>query len=391
MIRYNFDEEIDRRGTDATLYEEQIEKFGHSGLMPMWIADMGFAVAPAISDALKHRMEHPVLGYTTAPQSFWNAITDWLGKRQGWKVERAETDYIPGVKKGLGLCLNYFTKPGDKIVIQPPVYHSFRSVIEGNFRIPLDNPLVAGKSTYTMDFENLEHLFKTEHPSLMIVCNPHNPIGTQWDRETLATLTSLCHRYGVNLISDEIYGDLPLGSKHIPTASVSPEAEEITITIGSPSKTFNIPGLASAWCVIKNPSLREGFFKWLLASEFNTPPLFAVTAMEAAYAHSEEWLDNILIYLKGNADYATSFLNAIDGVKAMMPEAGFGLWTDFRGLGLQKNELDNLLINHAGLALSDGASFGPGGEGFKRINFGMSRSALERGLEKIAAAVGSIR
>jgi len=389
--RYNFDIEIDRRGTDATLYEEQLLKFGKNGLMPMWIADMNFAIAPQISEALRRRIGHPVMGYTTASDSFWNSITAWLARRHGWAVDRREIDYIPGVKKGLGLCLNYFTKPGDKIVIQPPVYHSFRSVIEGNFRVPLDNPLLPTDGSYRMDFDSLEHLCETEKPAMLLVCNPHNPIGIQWDAESLHKLARICSRHGVIILSDEIYADMPLGTTHIPTATVSPEAENITVTIGSPSKTFNIPGIASAWCVIKNPALRDGFFSWLLASEFDTPPLFAITATEAAYTYGDEWLDQLLVYLRSNALFAMKYLAAIDGIRTVSPQAGFGLWVDFRGLGLGKSALDELLITHAGLALSDGASFGTGGDGFKRLNFGMCRSSLTRGLEKIAEAVRKYR
>lgn len=390
--KYNLDTAIDRSGTLATQYEELEMKYGRTDLRPLWIADMDFAVCPAISDALARRVTHPVFGYTTAPASFWSAITSWLQRRHGWTVPRSDIDFLPGVKKGLGLALNYFTRPGDGVVIQPPVYHSFRSVITGNDRVPLDNPLVLGPDgRYTMDLDGLEALCAERRPRAMIVCNPHNPIGIQWPAEVLAEVAAICQRHGMLLISDEIYGDMVLDGAHYPTATVSEAARKVCVTIGAPSKTFNIPGISSAWTVVHNPALRDGFFQWLLASEFDTPPLFAVTATEAAYSGGDDWLGCVLRYIRDNAAEVCRRLGAIEGVRPFMPEAGFGLWVDFGGLGLDHDGLVRLLVDKARVAVSDGVTFGPGGEGFVRINIGVSHGVLMEGIDAIVNAVESLK
>lgn len=390
--KYNLDTAIDRSGTLATQYEELEMKYGRTDLRPLWIADMDFAVCPAISDALARRVTHPVFGYTTAPASFWSAITSWLQRRHGWTVPRSDIDFLPGVKKGLGLALNYFTRPGDGVVIQPPVYHSFRSVITGNGRVPLDNPLVLGSDgRYAMDLQGLEALCAERRPRAMIVCNPHNPIGIQWPAEVLAEVAAICQRHGMLLISDEIYGDMVLDGAHYPTATVSEAARQVCVTIGAPSKTFNIPGISSAWTVVHNPALRDGFFQWLLASEFDTPPLFAVTATEAAYSGGDDWLGCVLRYIRDNAVEVCRRLGALDGVRPFMPEAGFGLWVDFGGLGLDHDGLVRLLVDKARVAVSDGVTFGPGGEGFVRINIGVSRGVLMEGIDAIVNAVESLK
>ncbi|MDO4320636.1 MAG: MalY/PatB family protein [Bacteroidales bacterium] len=388
---FDFDRLIDRRGTDATKYAELAEKYGRTDLLPLWIADMDFATPTEITDALVDCVRCPVLGYTTPPASLWQSIASWLGHRHGWHVSPDEVDYVPGVKKALGLSVNYFTRPGDKILIQPPVYHSFHSVIEGNGRRVITNPLVFDGETYAMDLDGLEHIVADEHPTMMIVCNPHNPVGIQWDADTLRRVASICYRYGVLLLSDEIYADLVIdGSRHIPTASVSSEAAEITVTLGAPSKTFNLPGIAAAWTVVQSPELRRGWFDWLHASEFDTPPVAAIYSTIAAYTRCEEWLDALLPYLADNCGFATRFIaDNMPGVKAVMPNAGFGLWIDFRDTGLSHEALTDMLVNVAAVAVSDGASFGTEGTGFVRLNVGVPRSVLAEGLGRIARALAA--
>lgn len=388
---YDFDSVIDRRGTDATKYAELDEKFGRTDLLPLWIADMDFASPTPIMSALKQCLNRPILGYTTAPDAFWGSITGWLKRRHGWQIERESIDFVPGVKKGLGLCLNYFTKPGDKIVIQPPVYHSFKSVIEGNGRKVVNNPLLFDGKSYNMDLEKLEHIIKTESPAMVIVCNPHNPIGIQWDKSVLAQLTDLCFKNKILLLSDEIYGDMVFDKhSHVPTASISPQAAEITVTLGAPSKTFNIPGVASAWTAIVSPKLRDGFFEWLKSSEFDTPTIGAIYATIAAYDHCESWLDSVLEYISDNIKFATEYITTnMPNVEAITPKAGFGLWIDFRGLGLGHDRLADMLINEAHVAISDGITFGEEGSEFVRMNIGVPRSVLKQGLDRIINAIAS--
>lgn len=390
---YNFDCVVDRHDTYATKFEEMDRKFGRHDLLPFWIADMDFQACPAIIDALRNRLNHTVLGYTTPPDEFWSSITSWLARRHGWHVANNEVTFMPGLKKALSLCINYFSRPGDAVVIQPPVYHSFRSVIEGNGRRVADNPLIhdaAGR--YKMDIEGLIQVIHAERPTMMIVCNPHNPIGLQWDADTLSRVAEVCRDNGVVLVSDEIYGDMMLGGRHhIPTASVSSVAKDITITLGAPSKTFNIPGIVSAWAVVKSPEVREPFFNWLTASEFNAPPIAAMVATQAAYENGGEWLDQALKYLQDNVNFAAEYCDRhIPGVKLYRPEASFTVWLDFNELGLSREALVKLLVERGHLALSEGSTFGNEGYGFMRMNIGVPRTILESGLSNLATAVSSL-
>lgn len=389
--KFDFDKVIDRRDTDATKYAELAEKYGRTDLLPLWIADMDFATPDPIGDALAACARIPVLGYTTAPPAMRRSIAAWLSHRHAWDVTPDEIDFVPGVKKALGLCINYFTRPGDKVLIQPPVYHSFRSVIEGNGRTPVTNPLVYDGHDYHMDLDALEHTIADTRPAMMIVCNPHNPVGIQWDTPTLRRVASICRRHGVILLSDEIYADLVLdGRRHIPTATVSDDAAAITVTLGAPSKTFNMPGIASAWTVVHSPELRRGWFDWLHASEFDTPPVAAIYSTMAAYSRCEEWLDALLPYLADNCRAAIDYIAAhMPGVRAVMPGAGFGLWIDFNGTGLPHDALTDMLVNVASVAVSDGASFGAEGSGFVRLNVGVPRTVLLDGLQRIARALAA--
>jgi len=391
--QYNFDCVVDRHDTCATKFEEMDEKFGRHDLLPFWIADMDFQACPHIIEALRNRLNHAVLGYTTPPEDFWESITSWLKRRHGWTVTHEELTFLPGLKKGLSLCINFFTKPGDAIVIQPPVYHSFRSVIEGNGRRVANNPLrLNGQGKYKMDFDGLLSVISKEHPSMMLVCNPHNPVGIQWDADTLRRVASICKEHGMVLISDEIYGDMMLGGRqHIPTCTVSPEAAEVAVTLGAPSKTFNIPGIVSAWTVVKSERLRKPFFDWLSASEFNAPPIAAMVATQAAYTHGEEWLDQALEYLQSNVNHAADFfMREIPEVDFFRPEASFAVWLGFKRLGLSQQGLVKMLVERARLALSEGSTFGAEGSGFMRMNIGVPRAILDMGLERLRDAVRSL-
>lgn len=386
----DFDEVIDRHDSFATKYLELQQKYGRSDIMPLWIADMDFATPQAITDALHYCIDTRVLGYTTAPDEFWLAIAGWLKRRHGWQLDRDDIDFLPGVKKGFGLALNYFTEKGDKIVIQPPVYHSFRSVIEGNGRVALDNPLIREPDGgYSMDVDGLEEIAAREHPAMVVVCNPHNPVGVQWQADTLRRVADICSRYGMILLSDEIYGDLLLdGRSHVPTAMVSETAADVTVTLGAPSKTFNIPGISSAWAVVKSPRLRDGFFTWLRASEFDTPPTCAIAATTAAYTLCDTWLDHALEYIADNCRFSCRFIHEnIAGAKTSVPHAGFGLWIDFNSTGLTHPGLCDRIVNRGLLALSGGTTFGSGGAGFMRLNAGVPRSELLKGLKRLQTAL----
>lgn len=385
---YDFDRVIDRHGTGATKYESLDLMFGRHDLTPLWIADLDFAVCPEIMTALRRRLEHPVLGYSAAPDSYWEAIIDWLRERHGVRVSREELSFVPGVVKGIALAINYFTVRGDKVVIQPPVYHPFRMVIEGNQRQVVTNPLICNGDSYEMNLDGLQEILDREKPKMLVLCNPHNPIGIQWDEQTLSRLAAMCRKAGVVVVSDEIHGDLMLkGRRHIAFATVSDDAAAVAISLGAPSKTFNIPGLVSSWMFVKNPELRAGFYSWLEANEFNAPTMTACIGAEAAYRHGREWLEQMLKYVENNIDFACRYVDeSIPGVKVIRPQASFLLWLDFRGLGLSQKELMDMLLDKAHIALNDGTMFGEEGRGFMRLNVGTPMKVLAEALDHIRLA-----
>lgn len=389
MNRYDFDRVIDRRHTDAVKYEGLDAMFGRHDVTPLWIADLDFAVCPDIIAALGRRLNHPVLGYSEAPDAYWQSIIDWQHRRHGFDIEREQLAFIPGVVKGIALCINYFTNRGEAVVIQPPVYHPFRRVIEGNGRRVLENPLLFDGENYSMDLDGLADLLRRERPRMLILCNPHNPIGLQWDVHTLARVAALARESGTVVVSDEIHGDLMLdGCRHIPFLSVSDDARAVGVMLGAPSKTFNIPGLVSSWMVVSNPALRAGFYEWMEVNEFSSPVIFSTIGAEAAYNNGENWLDQMLEYVQANIDFAIDYVRTrIPGVRAVRPQASFLLWLDFNGLGLEQCELMRMLLEDAHLAVNDGTMFGVQGKGFTRLNVGTPRSVLTTALDHIREAV----
>lgn len=390
MKTYDFSQVIDRRGTCTYKYGELVQDFGRDDLLPLWIADMDFPVCPEIAEAIHCRTKHPIYGYTMPPESYWQSIIDWQRERNGFEMSREEMCFIGGIVAGFGLVVNHFTHPGDKIVIQEPVYHPFKRVITGNGRIPVNNALLETEDGfYRMDLEGLEKIFAAEKPRLMVVCNPHNPIGIAWDAASLKQVAALAHRYGVVLFSDEIHGDLTIfGHKHTPLASVSEEAAAVTVTMGAPSKTFNIAGLKSSWCVIKNEELRKQFYHWLETNELCSPHLMALVATEAAYRNGAEWLAQCLRYIEDNILFVESFCKEnIPGIVAIRPQASFLVWLDCSGLGLCNREVNDLFINSAHLALNDGEMFGAEGRCHMRLNVGTPRCVLEQAMNQLAQAV----
>lgn len=378
MMKYNFDTVIDRKGTGAMKYDALERLYGNSGLTPLWIADMEFAACPDIVNALISRFSHPVYGYAETPESFWESICDWLGKRHGYRPDREALAFVPGVVRGIAYALNFFSRPGARVVIQEPVYHPFREVAEGNDRLVINNPLIpTPDGGYAMDLEGLERIFSTERPKIMILCNPHNPAGIQWNIDTLRQVARLAKKYGVIVLSDEIHGDLMLwGGRHIPFASVSPEAAEVSVTFGAPSKTFNIPGLVSSWMIVPNKQLRAPFYRWMEANEFSVPTFTATVGTEAAYRHGEQWLDELLSYLEGNVVAVEKFFaENCPQIKPLRPQASFLVWLDCRELGLAQAELVDWFKSR-GLALNDGAMFGAAGTGFMRLNIAQPRATL---------------
>ena len=389
MGQYDFDSIIERRGTGALKTDALQQRYGNAGLLPLWVADMDFATPPFIVDALKKRMEHPIFGYTVEPDDFWPCVQDWILEHHGWKVEREWLTYIPGIVKGIGMAINAFLAPDEKVIIQPPVYHPFRLVPQGNGREVVYNPLRENPDgSYSMDFENLEQVCD-DKCRMLILSNPHNPAGILWDKDTLARLARFCHSRGIIVISDEIHCDMALwGGRHIPFASSCEQAAQCSITFGSPSKTFNIAGIVSSYAIVPEQELREKFYGYLSANEYNDPPIFSPIATIAAFRNGEQWRKEMLEYVEGNILALEQYCRQyIPEIKPLRPQASFLVWLDCRALGLAHEQLVSLFVDKAGLALNDGEMFGQGGQGFMRMNAGCPRATLMQALEKLRSAV----
>lgn len=387
---YDFDKPVDRRGSGDLKHEVLQERYGRSDLLPLWVADMDWETPSFITNALKQRLEHSLYGYTVEPKEYWPTVQQWIEEHHQWKVEREWLTYIPGIVKGIGMVINFFLKEDEKVIVQPPIYHPFYLTPRGNKREVVWNPLkeirdAEGKLiSYEMDFENLEQVCD-DKCRLLILSNPHNPAGIVWDRETLQRLAHFAKEHHLLVISDEIHADMALyGNKHIPFATVSEEAAEVSITFGAPTKTFNMAGIVSSWAIIPNPLLREPFYRWLSANEWDEPHLFAPIATMAALQQGEEWRRQMLHYVEGNIDFLIDYCQKhLPQIKPLRPQASFLVWLDCRDLGLDHKALLDLFINKAHLALNDGEMFGPGGEGFMRLNVGTQRSVLQEALERL--------
>ena len=385
MERYDFDKVIDRRGSGAVKTDALGKVYGKDDLIPLWVADMDFETPDFIVNALKERLEHPVFGYTVIPEDYWQTVQKWIADRHGWETRCEWMTFIPGIVKGIGMAINALLEKDEKVIIQPPVYHPFRLIPQKNGREVVFNPLKAlPDGSYEMDFENLEAVCD-EKCRMLILSNPHNPAGIVWPRETLERLAGFCHSRGIIVISDEIHCDMAMfGNKHIPFAHVSEKAAQCSITFGAPSKTFNIAGIVSSYAIVPNHELREKFFNWLEASEMSAPHLFAPIATMAAFRHGENWRKQMLGYVEGNIEFIEDFCaQNIPQIRPIRPQASFLVWLDCRGLSLSHDELIDLFVNKAGLALNDGDMFSPGGNGFMRLNVGTSRSTLEKAMNQL--------
>lgn len=392
---YDFDHIIDRTGTDTVKYCKLQEFFGRTDVLPLWVADMEFETPPFIIDALRRRLEHPVLGYTVTPDALWNSIQRWLQDRHGWQVEREWMTFIPGIVKGIGMAVHAMLEPDERVIIQPPVYHPFRLVPQGIGREVVMNPLVEQHDDegrlvgYGMDFEGLESLASAPRNRLLILANPHNPAGITWDVGTLRRVADICSRHNVLVISDEIHCDMALfGHRHIPFASVSEAAAQCSITFGAPSKTFNIAGLVSSYAVVPNPQLRERFCSWMDACELSDPTLFAPIATIAAFSEEgEQWRRQLISYLEDNVRFVEDYCREqLPAIHPLRPQASFLVWLDCRPLGISHEELVDLFVNRAHLALNEGSMFGEEGRGFMRLNVGCPRSMLQQAMEQLRAA-----
>lgn len=390
-MKYDFDKIINRVGSNTAKWDEVEAKFGTKDVIPMWVADMDFRVAEPIVNALKKRAEHGIFGYTTMSDSYKEAVCNWMKKRHSWAVKKDWLIHSPGVVPALSIIIKEFTEPGDKIIIQSPVYYPFFEVVEGNGRELVCNPLKNVDGKYIMDYEDLERKMD-EKVKLLILCNPHNPVGRVWKREELIKLGEICIKHNVKVISDEIHLDLVYkGHKHIPFASISDEFANNSITCFAPSKTFNIAGLQSALLSIPNKEYYERFANALAILDMRRDNCFGAVATETAYTQGEEWLDELLEYLEENLDFLVDYIKeSIPKIKVDKIEGTYLVWLDCRKLGMNKKELSEFMLKRAKVALDDGYWFGEEGEGFVRINIACPRSRLEEALKRIEVAVNNL-
>lgn len=386
-MKYNFDEIIDRKGTDSVKWDAVQQRWGRDDLIPLWVADMDFRTPPFVIDALKKRLEHEILGYTFACKEWSQSIINWLQQRYEWTITKEKLAFAPGIVRGIAFAIQCFTEKGDKVMVMPPVYHPFFIVTEKNEREVVYNPLVLCNGQYHIDFDRLEK--DVQGCKLLILSNPHNPGGRVWTNEELARIADICYESKTLVISDEIHADLTLPPyKHPVYALASEKARMNSLVFMSPSKAFNMPGLASSYVVVENEVIRHRFFKYMEASELSEGHLFAYLSVAAAYSNGTEWLDQAIAYIQENVDFTENYLKEhIPVISMIRPQASYLIYLDCRRLGLNQSELKRLFVEDAHLALNDGTTFGKEGEGFMRLNVACPRSLLHKALQQLEQAV----
>jgi cystathionine beta-lyase len=388
---YDFDVIIDRSKRNSLKWTLIKSRTGLDDVIPLWIADMDFSAPTEVVEALKERAEHPIYGYTATPDGYYDGLINWMDKRHGWKgVEKDWILWTPGVVAGFSMAIQAFSQPGDKVVIQPPVYHHFKNQVLDTGRQLVENPLKIENGYYKMDFGDLEEKID-DRTKIIILCSPHNPVGRVWTRDELERLANICKEKDIIIVSDEIHHDLILGDiKHTPTALVSKDAMQRTVTQVSPSKTFNLAGLTNANVIIPNKKLREDYQAQLRKGSGNSN-IFGIVAHEAAYNMGELWLEELLTYLRGNLKYLQEFLaEKLPGLKLYPLEGTYLAWIDCSSLGLNDEELNEFMLKKAKLWLEKGTQFGTGSSMFMRINIACPRSILEKALERLEKAVNKL-
>jgi len=382
-----FDRPVGREGTYSVKYDEREAKFGTGDLLPLWVADMDLPSPPCVTETLVKRAEHPVYGYTVYPVRFFDAIAHWMEHRNGWSVPNEAVLPVPGVVPALNFLVTALTGPGDAVLIQPPVYHPFFRLGKHHGRRLLENPLLYEKGSYRIDFDDFRA--KAKETKLFVLCSPHNPVGRVWKREELEKMAAVCLEEECLIVSDEVHADIVYPpNRHIPTASLSPEISDITITLNAPSKTFNIAGLNTAYAVIENDSIRRRFETELKRYDLTMGNLFGIEALMASYECGEPWLRELLAYLQGNIRFVTEYLaERIPQIRPVAPEATYLMWLDCSGLGMDDDTLERFFVEKAKLGLNTGISFGEGGSGFMRLNVGCPRATLEEAMRRLKGAV----
>lgn len=387
MSSINFNQEIDRSNTASLKWDFTEQRFGEKNLLPMWVADMDFASPTEIVNALIKRAQHPVYGYTAPTDDVYNSTINWMKQKHHWDIQKEWITFSAGVVSGFTTAILAFSEPGDKVLIQTPVYTPFFDSVKSNNRVLIENPLKYEESTLKIDFDDLETQLQ-DNVKLFLLCSPHNPGGMVWSREDLRKIGDLCVKYNVLIISDEIHADLCLpGFTHYPIASLSKEIADITITLMAPSKTFNVAGIQASIIICENKKLKQKLNQTQHQLAFHGLNLFALEVIKASYNHCDYWLEEVIHYIQKNVDTVHHFIQMeLPEIKMVVPEASYLVWLDCTALGLSDQELKQRLINKGKIAVSPGISYGKGGEGFIRLNVGCTHETVQEGLKRLKVA-----
>ncbi len=391
-MSWNFDEPVHREGTDCLKYDFRKEVFGVSDIIPMWVADMDFKTPEFIVAEMRKRLDHEIYGYSVRPEEYFSSIISWLDVRHNWQIDRDSIIFTPGIVPALNFCTLAFTKPGDGIIVQPPVYFPFFSAVEKHDRKLVYNRLAESGNTWKMDTDSLIKSID-ETTKMIFISNPHNPVGRCWTRDELSELAGICLSKNILMVSDEIHSDLVLpGYRHTPLASLSGEIAERTITCIAPSKTFNLAGLSTSSVIISNPALRASFNATEANLHVGNGNIFGTVASVAAYKYGHKWLDELLVYIDDNIKFVTGYLGEmIPEIVPVVPEATYMIWLDCRRIGMSGKKLQDFFVRSAGVGISEGSAFGPGGEGFIRMNIATSRQIIVKAMENIRKAVSGLK
>lgn len=386
-VQEDFDRITDRTNTDSIKWDGRERVFGKADVIPLWVADMDFETADFIRERIARRLEHPILGYTYRSQRFAGSFTGWVKRRFDWNVDPDWVTFMPGVVSAVSVAVLAFSQPDDEVIIQPPVYHPFYFCVEGHGRKLVFNHLSLKNGRFTFDLELLKSQI-TPRTRMLILSSPHNPGGTVWTREELSGLVAVCREHDILIVSDEIHSDLVFSpNRHTPILKVAGDYNRIVLTM-APSKTFNLAAMSTSIVVIPDQKERKKYEDLVHTLHIGMGNVFGIEALQAAYEEGDQWLDQLLTYLKGNRQFMEDFLRTgLPQVGMMVPEATYMAWLDFRTLGMKQDALNNFTIEKAGLGLNSGTQFGEAGEGYMRLNFGCPRSILEQGMKQLKDAI----
>ena len=387
----NFDAHVDRNEYPTMKWSRAFlaEHFGNEEAIPMSVADMDLESPPSVIQRLQQRVAHGIFGYESRPESYFAALESWYQTRHGWKIDRRHLESCPSILNAIAILLDQHSGEGDGVILQPPVFFEFRKVVRNSARKIVKNPLKFVDGQYQVDFGDLEAKAADPKNSVLILCNPHNPVGRVWTESELEQVAAICERHDVFVIADEIHGDFAFPPhRYVPYLTVSKSAAQNAAACVSPAKTFNIAGMVDALTIIPNETHRHQFHEFARRYQINKVNVFASVAIESAYRDGGDWLDSLLTYLQGNVDFIKEFLleNAMN-VSLIEPEGTFLVWLDMRELGLDAKELEKFLAQEAQIALAPGYWFGREGAGFARMTIGCPRATLQRALDNLAVAV----